>query len=122
MIEGVLELGTKVYCVEETNLAFHRKKIFMTDENGVEWYRYDKPLRTHSMTEHTIVGRVLKDVEGRVPNIENHLDEYYIETGEMIDANEIDESDEWRGYFLDKDDALAWLEHRKAEAKRIERS
>lgn len=122
MIEGVLEIGTKVYCVEETNLAFHRKKIFMTDENGVEWYRYDKPLRTHSMSEHTIVGRVLKNVDGHVPSIENHVDEYYLETSEMIYANEIDESNEWRGYFLDKDDALAWLEHRKAEAERIERS
>lgn len=122
MLEGILEIGTKVYFVEEVNLAFHRKKIFMKDENGVEWYRYDKPLRTHSMTEHTIVGRVIKDVEGRVPSMENHIDEYYLENGDQIDAGNIDEADSWSGYFLDKEQALQWLAYRKDEADRIERS
>jgi hypothetical protein len=122
MLEGILEIGTKVYFAEEVNLAFHRKKIFMKDENGVEWYRYDKPLRTHSMSEHTIVGRVLKDVEGRVPSMENHIDEYYLENGDMIDAGNIDESDDWSGYFLNKEDAEAWIQERKAEMERIDRS
>lgn len=122
MIEGVLELGTKVYCVREDNHAFSRKKIFFKDENGVEWFRYNQPLRSHVMSEHTIVGRVLKEVEGRVPSVENHIDEYYLETGDMVDSSDIDESDTWSGYFLDKDAAIAWIEARKAEAERIERS
>lgn len=122
MLEGRLEIGTKIYFVEEDNNFFSRKKIFMKDENGVEWYRYDRPLRTHNMTEHTIVGRVLKDVEGRVPSMENHIDEYYLENGDMIDAGNIDEADSWSGYFLDKEQALQWLAYRKDEADRIERS
>jgi hypothetical protein len=122
MLEGRLEIGTKVYCVEEDNHAFQRKKIFMKDENGVEWYRYDRPLRTQNMTEHMIVGRVLKDVEGRVPSMENHIDEYYLDDGSMIDAGNIDEADSWSGYFLDKEQALQWIACRKDEADRIERS
>lgn len=122
MIEGVLKIGTKVYYVCEDNHAFSRKKIFFKDENGVEWFRYDAPLRSQKMSEHTIVGRVLKQVEGRVPSIENHIDEYYLEDGNMVDANDIDEYDTWRGYFLDKDEALKWIEERRGEAERIERS
>ena len=117
-----LELGTKVYYVEEDNNVFSRKKIVMKDIDGVEWYRYDRPLRTQSIEEHTIVGRVLKTVEGRVPSIENHIDEYYLEDGEMIDEGSFNEPDHFSGYFIDIDDALKWLEERKAEAERIERS
>ncbi len=122
MIEGRLEIGTKVYYVEEDNNVFHRKKIVMADENGVEWYRYDQPLRTHALTEYTIVGRVLKEVEGNVPGIEDHLDEYYLNDGNMVDCGHIDEFDTWSGYFLDKADAEKWIEERKAEMHRIEHS
>jgi len=122
MIEGLLELVQKVYYVREDNHAFSRKKIFFKDENGVEWFRYNQPLRSQVMSEHTIVGRVLKEVEGRVPSVENHIDEYYLETGDMVDSSDIDESDSWSGYFLDKEEALKWIEARKEEAERIERS
>ena len=120
MIEGRLEIGTKIFYVEEDNNAFHRKKIMMTDENGVEWYRYDRPLRSHKMTEHTIVGRVLKEVEGRVPGMEDYIDEYFLEDGIVINASDINEYDVFSGYFLDKADAEAWIKTRKAEMQRIE--
>lgn len=122
MIDERLEIGTKVYRVNEDNNFFHRKKIYFKDENGVEWFRYNQPLRSHIMAEHTIVGRVLKTVEGRVPSMESHLDEYYTEDGVMIDELEINESDTWGGYFLDKEEALQWIEDRKAEMERIEHS
>ena len=150
MIDEKLELGTKIYYVQETNLAFQRKKIFMTDDSGVEWYRYDKPLRTHNMKEHTIVGRVLARGEGRVPSIENYYDMYFTEDGVQVDQYEIDEYgdfilinlysifgeedgvqvdqyeiDEYgdsSGYFLDKDEALTWLAKRKEEGEQLERS
>lgn len=122
MIDEQLELGTKLYYVEETNLAFQRKKIFMTDDSGVEWYRYDKPLRTHNMKELTIVGRVLARGEGRVPSIENYYDMYFTEDGIQVDQYEIDEHDDSSGYFLDKDEALTWLAKRKEEGEQLERS
>ena len=122
MIDERLEIGTKVYYVEEDNNYFSRKKIHFKDENGVEWFRYDKSIRTQKMIEHTIVGRVLKTVEGRVPSIEDHIDEYYLEDGNSITEGSINESDAWSGYFLDKEEALKWIEERKAEADRIDRS
>lgn len=121
MIDKRIEIGTKIYFVEEDNNAFKRKKI-STVIDGVEWYRYDTPLRTHTLTEHTIVGRVLKTVEGQVPSTEDHIDEYYLDDGVAIDHRCINESDSWSGYFLNKQDALAWIEERKAESDRIERS
>ena len=121
MIDERLEIGTKVYYTEENNNSFLRKKIYFKDQNGVEWFRYDKPLRTQNMTEYTIVGRVLKTIEGRVPSMEYHIDQYYLDDGNEIDENSF-RSDAWSGYFLDKDEALAWLEERKEEMHRIEQS
>ncbi len=122
MIDKRLEIGTNVYYVEEDNNAFRRKKIYFKDENGVEWFRYDKPIRTQEMTEHTIVGRVLKTVEGRVPSMEDHIDLYYLDDGNEVDEGCINEADHWSGYFLDKEEALKWIEERKTEADRIEHS
>lgn len=122
LIDERLELGTRIYYAEENNHAFHRKKIYFKDEHGVEWFRYDQPLRSHVLTEHTIVGRVLKTVEGRVPSMEDHIDEYYLEDGNCIDEGLINESDAWSGYFLDKAEAEKWVEDRKAEMERIEHS
>jgi hypothetical protein len=122
MLEERLEIGTKVYYVKEDNNAFRRKKIYVKDENGVEWFRYDKPIRTQEMTEHTIVGRVLKTVEGRVPSMEDHIDEYYLEDGNQIDEGFINEADHFNGYFLDKEEALKWIEDKKEEMHRIEHS
>lgn len=122
MIDERLEIGTKIYFVDEDSNAFSRKKIFKTDENGVEWFRYDQPRRTHNMIENTIVGRVLKNVEGDVSGIEDHIDEYYLDDGNVIDEGNINEFDNWSGYFLNKEDALAWIETRKAEADRAEHS
>jgi hypothetical protein len=122
MSDNRLEIGTKVYLVEEDNLAFRRKKIFKTDENGVEWYRYEQPLRTQSLTELEIVGRVLVTVEGRVPSVENHIDTYYLDNGDEIDEGCIDTADTCSGYFLNREDALDWIQERKAEVVRIEQS
>ena len=119
MIDEQLELGTKIYYIQETNLGFQRKKVFMTDETGVEWYRYDEPIRKYNMKEHTIVGRVLARGEGRVPSIENYYDMYFTEDGIQVDQYEINEYDNLCGYFLDKNEALEWLAKRKEESGKL---
>lgn len=121
MIGHRLELGTKIYYVED-NHVFSRKKIYMTDENGVEWYRYDTPLRTQRLIEYEVVGRVLRDIEGQVSDPEDLTDVYYLNDGPTVIPADINESDHWSGYFLDKEEALAWIESRREEAQRIERS
>ena len=122
MIDHQLELGTKIYCVEENNNAFIRKKITSKDEDGVEWYRYDKPLRTHNMKEYTIIGRVLKVIEGQVRNTEEQTDVYYLDNDTDIGAGDINETCAWKCCFLDKDLALAWIARRKEEGDQLERS
>jgi len=113
MLDKKLELGATIYYVQEDNNANRRKRIFMTDEFGQEWSRYDMPARTHTLTEYTIVGRVLKIIEGEVPNSEDHQDVYILSSGEEISESElVDEALGWR-FFTSKDQALEWIERRK---------
>lgn len=62
----MFKVGDKFYQVVEDPNVFSRKKISMTDDNGVEWYRYDKPIRSYSIQAWTIVGRVIPTVEGEL--------------------------------------------------------
>lgn len=62
----MLKVGDKFYKIQEKLNTFSRKKVTMTDADGVEWYRYDKPIRSYSIDEHTIVGIVRPVVEGVV--------------------------------------------------------
>ena len=122
MINHQLELGTKIYYVRENNNVLNRKKIFMTDEHGVEWYRYDMPNKTQSSKEYTVVGRVLMNIEGNVRNLEEHEDVYYLDDGIEIYASGINEFDNVFGYFLDTEEALGWLAERKKQSDLLERS
>ncbi len=62
----MFKVGDKFYEVVEDPNAFSRKKISMTDDNGIEWYRYDKPIRSYRIQAWTIVGRVTPVVEGEL--------------------------------------------------------
>lgn len=116
-----LAIGTKIYHVEEDNNVLKRQRIYTTID-GVEWYRYDQPLRTQRMTERTIVGRVLKTIEGSIPDEEDHVDQYYLDDGSTLDITDINKVNDWYGYLLDKEEALDWIEKRQKETERIERS
>ena len=120
MLDKKLELGATIYYVQEENNANRRKRIFMTDESGQEWSRYDMPSRTHTLTEYTIVGRVLKILEGNVPDREDHQDVYILSSGEEIAESELlDDAYGWR-FFTNKDEALEWIERRKVLASTAE--
>jgi hypothetical protein len=58
------EVGDRVYHVKITNNAFSRQKLKMVDSDGVEWYRYDKPIREYDIEEATVIGIVRYQVEG----------------------------------------------------------
>jgi hypothetical protein len=60
-----LKVGDKFYLVCEHLSGFGRKKISMTDEYGIEWYRYNKPIRSYTIEEWSIVGRGIFALEGR---------------------------------------------------------
>lgn len=67
----MLKVGDKFYKIQEKLNSFSRKKITMTDAAGVEWYRYDKPLRSYSLSEHTVTGIVRPIVEGSVGAVDD---------------------------------------------------
>lgn len=77
-----LSFGDDVYNVTEQLNAFSRKKI-MTVIDGVEWFRYDKPVRSYKIERFTYVGRAHTVVEGKV--IPEDIDEpmYFIENEEQ---------------------------------------
>ena len=61
----MFKVGDKFYIVSEELTGLGRKKISMIDENGIEWYRHDKPVRTYSIEEWSIVGRGEFSLEGQ---------------------------------------------------------
>lgn len=62
----MFKVGDKFYLVCEQINSFSRKKISMTDEYGIEWYRYDNPIRSYAIEEWDIVGRVVPQIEGEL--------------------------------------------------------
>ena len=62
-----MSVGDVIYAVDETNHAFHRKKIKTVFE-GQEWFRYEKPLRSYKIMEYKIVGILKKRLDGEWPD------------------------------------------------------
>ncbi len=60
----MFKVGDKYYLAIESINAFKRKKICMTDTDGVEWYRYDRPVRDYDIHEYTIIGKVIPVISG----------------------------------------------------------
>jgi len=59
----LLKIGTIVYVVRDT-FNIDRKKIFMTDSDGIEWSRYEKKLWTYRVDPYILVTRITHQVEG----------------------------------------------------------
>ena len=60
----MFKVGDEFFHVQESMNFMSRKKITMTDADGVEWYRYDKPIRSYKIERNTVVGIVRPVVEG----------------------------------------------------------
>lgn len=63
-IEDV-EVGSEIYQVHSETSAFHRKKLKMVDENGVEWFRYDRELWTAKLKKYVLVAKI--EVNAKTP-------------------------------------------------------
>lgn len=119
---STLKFGDKVYSVTPCLHAFHRQKI-TTVIDGVEWYRYDTPLRTYAIEEFTYVGRSESHVFGEV--IPEDVDEtkHFVrndQLGEMayLHDRDVDDSD----WFASKEEAEQEISERIEDDKRIDRS
>ena len=118
---NTLNFGDNIYHIVDNLHTFSRKKIFKTDEEGVEWYRYDKPIRTFSIQTLAYVGRSESLVSGRV--IPEDIDEtkYFIEYEESKEMTYIDDSDIDNNWFASKEAAEAEVSRRADEQSKIDR-
>ena len=69
----MLNVGDNVYYLHKEFGILTRKKIYMTDDNGVEWFRYDKPAHTFTIKTTKIIGIVQYSVKGTQVSWEDNL-------------------------------------------------
>lgn len=118
------EIGTKLYFVEQKSNWSTRKRITMTDSNGVEWHRYQEPLTEFSLKEHTIIGTIVTVVEGNVCDGVEYGDyetQYFVNGHEFnILEYEIDqEKSAGDCWFTNKTTAKEYMQHLTTEAGQI---
>jgi len=118
-----LKVGDVFYSVKERNQAFNRKKIQM-ELDGVDWFRYDRPLRTYEIVTHKVLGILRKQLEGDWTFGES----VELETGFVVcsqDETHVRTSefyfDENKKYFVDIDEAMVYKETMEQEAKELDK-
>lgn len=122
-----LKVGDVFYGIKEKNQAFNRAKIQM-ELDGVDWFRYDKPLRTYELENYEVLGILRKELEGEWDtNSEPEVTEYYVQyksTTEvrplMMDFVEYLMTE--KHYFVDKDEALDYIKTLEAEAREMDKT
>jgi hypothetical protein len=116
-----LQVGDMFYTVKERNQSFARMKIHRVID-GEYWFKYDKPLRTYEIVEHTVLGILRKHLEGDWSGGEK----IELETGfvvRSIDETHVRQSEFYftdnEKYFVDRDEALVYKKELEAQAKEM---
>ena len=104
-----LKVGDVFYSINESNQAFNRAKIQM-ELDGVDWFRYDKPLRTYELETYTVLGILRKELEGKWDDVFSEVTEYCVqyEVENQVTRHVIIPTAAER-YFVDKGDALDYI-------------
>ena len=120
-----LKVGDVFYSIKEHNQAFNRAKIQM-ELDGVDWFRYDKPLRTYELETYDVLGILRKELEGKWDDEFPEVAEYYVQYKDenrvsryVIDFVEYLMTE--KHYFVDKDEALRYIETLEAEAREMDK-
>lgn len=119
-----LQVGDVFYTVKEHNQSFARMKIHRVID-GEYWFKYDKPLRTYEIVEHTVLGILRKHLEGdwsfgekvelETEFLVKSIDETHVRSSEFyFDTNGL--------YFVDRDKALVYKEELEAQAKEMDKA
>ena len=92
-----LKFGADVYIVKIKNNAFAKKRITMTDENGIEWSRYDRDHWEYSIEQIQYCGKVTFIEEGEVRFNEELETEYHFRypNGQIHPSYQYDDMDDW---------------------------
>lgn len=118
---SMLKLGDKVYNIYPSLHAFRRQKI-TTVIDGVEWYRYDTPMRTYTIDEFTYVGRSESHIFGDV--IPEDIDDtkYFVRNDQLGEMSFLHIHDHDVDWFASKYEAEQEVKRRVEDDKRIDRS
>jgi hypothetical protein len=114
------------YSVKERNTAFHRKKIHQ-EIDGEDWFKYDRPLRTYEIVEHTVLGILRKELEGNWKHDPEGWDQqtgYYVRYQDEthMGNHEMYFYGDEEKYFVDKDEAMVYLKLKELEAKELDKT
>lgn len=119
---SILNFGDKVYHVTSKLHSFQRQKI-TTVIDGIEWYRYDKPIRGYDIEVFTYVGRAEQHVFGEVIPEDVDDTKYFVRNDQLDEMAylhdcDVDDSD----WFTSKEEAKKEVNERIEDDKRIDRS
>lgn len=120
---STLKFGDTIYNIVDNLYAFSRKKIFKVDGDGVEWYRYDMPIRAFSIQTFTYVGRSETNIFGRVIPDDISSTQYFVENDEFkvmsyLTSYDVDDND----WFSSSEEAEVEVRMREDEQTKIDRS
>lgn len=92
-----LKFGDDVYIVKIKNNAFAKNRITTIDENGIEWFRYDRDHWEYSIEQIQYCGRVTFLEEGEVRFNEERETEYHFRypNGQIHQSYQYDDTDDW---------------------------
>lgn len=120
-----MRVGDVFYGVKDSTNAFHRKKIYR-EIDGEQWFKYDIPAATYSLVTYTVLGILSKVLDGEW----EHNSDYEL-TREIYVSSEIDntvtkytmyaDDVDSHKYFLDKDEALAYIGIMYEKGKELDR-
>ena len=117
-----LKFGDKVYVVNEQNNIMKKKRIVMTDSDGVEWYRYDRDHWEYEIQELEYTGKVTYMEEGEVRFDEDRVNEYHFKhpCGHTYPENEGEDEYFLNNWFNTEEEAEDHITILKAQRKGIE--
>jgi ACT domain-containing protein len=98
-----MNIGDNIYHIKTVSNAFSKQKIRMVDENGVEWYRYDKNNWTFELETHTIIGKICVSIEGTIDENDVIENSYYTDKSMTIYQSDIDSTEFSPYWFSDED-------------------
>ena len=118
-----LKVRDVYYRVDDKLNCFRRKKEVRVID-GEEWFRYESPRVTYEVNSYKIIGVLRKELEGEWDANEDYelLTQWYvrcIETNHVF-VTDADIADDY-GFFLDKSDALAYIEKKMYEDREKDR-
>lgn len=110
--------GDIIYQVAEESTSFYKKRIYMTDAEGNEWFRYDRPDYIYSIDELVYCGKVIHVVSGDVDKDNIYETEYHYRYEDGKIHYEYDsEIPKIHYWFATREEAEAYIAQEKARKK-----